>query len=209
MSGSIANQVYSHNKGGSYIRNKGIPTNPNSTKQQAMRAILSTLSGAWSLLTATQQGQWANWAALNPITDKLGQSITLSGQQGFIQLNARVLQSGATVNNAPPAGTGPAQFTTVTGAWVSPFAVTITFTATPLAAGQKVVVFGTLPGSKGRNGNRNAARLLGYSAAAAASPAAITSPYPGIAAQASNLYVSIMDSAGRISPPQKVSVVLT
>lgn len=209
MSGSIGNQTYSHNKGGQYIRNRRTPTNPNSIKQQAIRAILSTLSGAWSGLTVTQQNQWATWASLNPVIDSLGSSITLSGQNAYIQLNARVLQSGATANPAPPPGTGPAQLLTVAGTWTSPATVSITFTATPLSAGTKLCVFGTLPSTKGRNPNRNQSRLIGYTAAAAASPAALTSPYPGLALQQSNLYVSVMDSAGRISPPQKVTVVLT
>lgn len=209
MSGSVGNQTYSHNKGGQYIRNRRTPTNPNSVKQQAIRAILSTLSGGWSLLTSTQQAQWGNWASLNPIIDSLGQSISVSGQNAYIQLNSRLLQSGGTSNAAPPAGTGPAQLTTVTATWTSPATVAVTFTVTPLSAGQKLVVFGSLPSTKGRNPNRNQARLIGYSAAAATSPVSLTSPYPGIATQASNLYVSVMDSAGRISPPQKVSVVLT
>lgn len=209
MSGSIANMTYSHNKGGQYIRNRRTPTNPNSVKQQAMRAILSTLSGGWSSLTVTQQNAWTAWASINPKIDSLGQSIIMSGQQAYVSLNSRLLQSGTTAASSPPAGTGPAQLATVTAAWVSPFALTITFTTTPLAAGLKLAVFATLPSTKGRNPNYNQARLIGYTAAAAASPAALTSPYTGIATQQSNVYVSVMDAAGRLSPPQKVTVILT
>ena len=208
-SGSIANITYSHNKGGQYIRNRRKPTNPNSTKQQQIRSILSTLSRAWSGLTSTQQAQWNTWTSVNPVIDTLGQSMFLSGQQGYIKLNSRLLQSGSTASATPPAVVGPAQLVTMVAAWVSPFAVTVTYTATPLAAGQKLVVYGTLPASKGRNPNRNQARLLGYSAAAAASPAAITSPYPALAAQLSNLYVSVMDASGQISPGLKATVITT
>jgi hypothetical protein len=209
MSGSIGNFTYSHNRGGQIVKNRRTPVNPNSTKQQAVRSNFSTLSGAWSLLSATNQSLWQQWASLNPIIDSLGQSIVVSGQNAYIMLNSRLLQAGASAQSSPPAGTGPAQLVTCTAAWVSPFAVTITFTTTPLAAGLRLQVSSTLPGTKGRNGNRNQARVLGYTSAAASSPAAITSPYAAIAAQAANIYVSVMDAAGRISPPLKVPVVTT
>lgn len=209
MSGSVGSMTYSHNRGGQIVKNRRTPVNPNSTKQQQMRSILSTLSGGWSLLTATNQALWQQWASLNPVIDSLGQSMILSGQNAYIQLNSRLLQAGTSAVATPPAGTGPAQLTTCTAAWVSPFAVTVTFTTTPLAAGLRLQVSSTLPGTKGRSGNRNQARVLGYTAAAAASPAAVTSPYAAVAGQAANIFVSVMDAAGRISPPLKVPVVTT
>src|SRR5438309_10637939 len=69
MSGSIADNTFSHNKGGQYVRQRRVPTNPNSVKQQAARTILATLSAAWRTLSATNQQAWNNWAVVNPVTD--------------------------------------------------------------------------------------------------------------------------------------------
>lgn len=202
-SGSNAGTTWSHNKGGQYTRNRRTPTNPNSVKQQAIRNILGALSSAWSALTANQQTEWNDWAAINPVVDTLGSSINLSGHQAFVMLNSRLLQSGSTVNNSPPAGAGPGQLLTATVTATSPATISVAFTATPLAAGQKLMVWQTLPSTLGRNPNMNQARQIGYGAAATASPLAITSVYPGVVGTRSNFFVTIMDSAGRIAPPIK------
>lgn len=208
-SGSIGGVTFSHNRGGLYMKAKRVPVNPNSTKQQNVRANLSTVSRQWSLLTSAQQTAWADWAALNPVINTLGSSIILSGQGAYVQLNARIALYGGTVSTTPPAGVGPAQLTTVTAAMVSPSALSVTYTATPLATGVKLFVRQTLPGTKGRNGNINQSRVAGVSAAAAASPAAITTPYTSVAAQQFNVYVAVMDASGRLSPFVKQTVVAT
>lgn len=203
MSGSLGGATYSHNKGGAYVRKRSIPTNPNALKQQAARAILATLSSAWSLLTDTQRAEWADYAVVNPIVDSLGQSIFLSGQQHYVGLNARLLGAGAARVDSAPTGTGPAQLTTVTPTLTAPGTISIVFAPTPAAAGLRIVCWCTIPSTAGRNPNFRAARLIGYTAAAAASPAVFTSPYPAIATQVSNLYVAVMDAAGRLSPYQR------
>src|SRR6267154_4350068 len=95
-SGSVGGITYSHNKGGAYIRKRSIPTNPQTTRQQTVRTILATLSSAWASLTSTQQGDWTTWAESHTIVDSLGLSIIMSGQQAFVQLNARVVDAGGT-----------------------------------------------------------------------------------------------------------------
>jgi hypothetical protein len=207
MSGSVSGCTWSRNKGGEYVRARSTPTNPSSVKQSAARAILGALSSGWSLLTATQRTQWTDWASLNPVVNSLGVSIIRSGQQAYVGLNARLVGAGAVAVATPPAVTGPTDLTTVTAtATASTGAIVLTYTATPLAAGQRILLWQTLPQSTGRNPNRAQARLVGYSAAAAASPLTFTSPYPASVGQVSNAWVQVMDAAGQVSSGKRVNL---
>lgn len=87
-SGSVGGVTYSHNKGGMYTRTRAIPTNPNSTRQQKVRSAMAEASQLWGLLSEAQRAAWNLYAANVPMTNKLGQSFHLSGQQHFIRTNA-------------------------------------------------------------------------------------------------------------------------
>jgi hypothetical protein len=205
LSGSIRGNVFSHNKGGAYVRGRTIPTNPTSLKQSAARAVLATLSSQWATITAGQRADWEQWAALYPLVDALGQSFQRSGQQAFVGLNARLLQAGTTAVLTCPATTGPGDLLTLVVTATAPTGISAAFTATPLAAGKRILLWQTLPTSPGRNPNRRQARLIGYTAAAAASPAVFVSPYPALVGQASNFWGQVMDAAGQVSAGIKAS----
>ena len=103
VSGSIGGTTYSHNTAGMYRRARSIPVNPNTAAQQAVRNSFTTLALAWSqTLTQTQRDAWDNYASLTPITGKLGDPLTLSGQQMYIRCNAtRLLNPLARVDAGP------------------------------------------------------------------------------------------------------------
>lgn len=103
MSGKLGGIVASHNKGGAYFRRKSIPTNPNTVRQQAIKNIFATLVEAWTeTLTQAQREAWDVYAQNVPVTDSLGQTINLSGQNWYIGNNTPRLQAGLpTVANAP------------------------------------------------------------------------------------------------------------
>lgn len=208
ISGSIGGETHSHNRGGPYVRRRGIPINPNSTKQQFARAVLSTLSGNWSGLTSAQRAAWKAFADANPVVNRLGQARQLSGQQAYVQLNARLIGAGTTASATPPSTTGPDMLLTATVVFTAPATIALTYTATPAPAGNRIVVWQTLPGTAGRDPNLNQARLVGYSAAAAASPQSFTTPYAGAVGQTCNVFAGVMDASGRITPLLKVPVVL-
>ena len=102
-SGSIGGLTYSHNRGGLYTRARSIPTNPNSTEQQTVRAAFGSLSQRWTqTLTETQRDEWENYAALTPVTNRLGDELILSGQQMYIRCNTVRIQCGvAEVDDGP------------------------------------------------------------------------------------------------------------
>lgn len=106
-SGSIAGTTYAHNAGGLYMRARSIPTNPNTLNQQRVRSVLGAMANRWhSVLTAVQRAAWAAYAAAVPLTDPLGSSINVSGQNMYIRFNVPNVSmgnSGLTV--AHPIGT--------------------------------------------------------------------------------------------------------
>lgn len=101
-SGSVGGITFSHNKGGYYIRKRNIPTNPNSARQQAVRANLGTLAAMWASLTQAQQDAWNLYAANVPMLDQYGEGRTLTGMQHFIRSNTVALLAGAAIIESGP-----------------------------------------------------------------------------------------------------------
>lgn len=104
-SGSSAGNTFSHNNGGLYIRARATPTNPNSTKQQAQRAALGAANAGWAALTDAQRTLWNDYAAATSWTDKLGQSITVTGHQAYVRWASVRSRLGESIAVAPAGGT--------------------------------------------------------------------------------------------------------
>jgi hypothetical protein len=102
-SGSMGATVYSHNRFGQYIRSRSVPVNPQSTRQILARNRITSLSAAWrDVLTEAQREAWGIYADNTAWVNKLGDSVTLSGQNMYCRSNAAVLQAGlARVDDAP------------------------------------------------------------------------------------------------------------
>jgi hypothetical protein len=89
-SGSLAGTTYSHNRAGQYQRNRRAPVQPIGTgRRAAIKAAFGAASSGWAALTASQQNSWIAYAAEYPITDALGQSITLTGQQMYVAIGVQ------------------------------------------------------------------------------------------------------------------------
>lgn len=63
LSGKLGGHVYSHNKGGQYIRQYVIPVNPNSNAQLTARAVFGCASSSYHSLTPSQKTNWNSFAA--------------------------------------------------------------------------------------------------------------------------------------------------
>lgn len=103
ISGSIGGTTWSHNRAGAYKRNRSVPVNPNTARQQAVRNAVTSISIAWDLtLTQAQRDAWNVYAANVNWTNKLGQSIKLTGLNHYIRSNTPLVQNGiARVDVAP------------------------------------------------------------------------------------------------------------
>lgn len=103
FSGSLAGITASHNRGGYYLRQRVVPTDPASPLQTAQRNRVRSLVTRWTdTLTAAQRTLWSTWAANTPFTDSLGQELVLTGQQAYVGANTLRLQAGvATISDGP------------------------------------------------------------------------------------------------------------
>lgn len=174
-SGSYQGVTSSRNTFGQYLRNRATPVNPSSVRQAAVRAAFALNSAAWRALTDAQRAGWRSLGAMINRTDSLGQAYTLDGQQAYVSVNSLKVAAGdAAVSDAPAIVTPPSLLTvTITSTGV---ALSVAYTTTPLAAGNRLFSYVSPQQSAGRNFNGDY-RLLAVSAAAAASPANLLAAY--------------------------------
>jgi hypothetical protein len=170
---------------------------------------MATNSRAWNGITAAQRTAWGTYAVANPTINRLGMPIRNSGIATFNRINNVSRDSGNGQISSPPAGVGPASLASIGAVTNAANVLTIAFTATPLPTGARLAVRTTGPGRASQNPNQRAARLVGYSAAAAASPVVITLPYDVSAGVVTNLYLSVVDASGRESPALKKTYTFT
>lgn len=98
MAGSIGGTTFARNASGNYARARTTPVDPNSAYQQAARSAITVLTEAWrETLTAVQRTSWETYAAAVAMTNRLGETIHLSGSNHFIRSNAILIQLGLTM----------------------------------------------------------------------------------------------------------------
>lgn len=99
-SGSIGGMTGSHNRSGMYLRARAIPVNPNSSRQIDTRAALTAAVGAWGGTTQLIRDAWNLYASNVPVTNALGDSVQLSGQNMYVRSYTSLIQSGGTPDPA-------------------------------------------------------------------------------------------------------------
>lgn len=130
-SGSIAGTTSSHNRAGQYTRNRRAPVQPVGNGRRAfIRQAFGAASTAWSSLAAATQAAFTSYAAGHPITDALGQSVTLTGHQMFVALQTSLNNCGIVTVAAVPASSSV--FSAGAPTFTAVHAGAITFTPTGL-----------------------------------------------------------------------------
>jgi hypothetical protein len=169
-SGSQGGTTFSHNRYGPYTRNRAIPVISTTPAALNAKARMATASQAWQLLTAAQRLSWNAWAQANPIVDTLGFSQVLAGNAAYNSLNILLSQAGDTAISVPPIGTPPIALTSMTlTADIGVGTTDIAFTATPLAAGVRLVIRAAVLNSPAINYVTDKLRIINISAAGLAS----------------------------------------
>lgn len=103
MSGSIAGQTYARNRYGNYVRARTVPTNPQSARQETMRAIIAALADRWSqTVTAAQRTAWGLYGDSVAMKNRLGEVVHMSGYNHYIRSNSVIMQIEATIVDAGP-----------------------------------------------------------------------------------------------------------
>ena len=90
----MATITASRNKAGSYFKARAGSAVPATPAQLAQQAVMSTVRGMWSGLTAAQRSGWKKWGATVHLTGKLGRPMNLSGQNAFVASNMLRGQAG-------------------------------------------------------------------------------------------------------------------
>ena len=206
-SGSHDQMTASRNRFGQYLRTRAIPVNPSTVPQLTQRARLVINAAAWRGLTDIQRNGWATLGLSMVRTDALGQSYDLNGFLAYCSVNNNRLDAGDAVVSDAPAIVLPVGLTTVT-ITLTPAAMSIAYTATPLGAGVRLFSYVSPQGSLGRKFNGDY-RLIAVSAAAAASPANIKAAYDarlGVPITGQRIFFSLATyQAGFVGSPLNVS----
>lgn len=103
VSGAIGGDVHFKGRFGHYIRPRTKPVNPHSARQESVRAILSYLAEYWhETLTANQRAFWEVYGAAVAMTNRLGETIHLTGYNQFIRTNGvHMTWSGVVLPDSP------------------------------------------------------------------------------------------------------------
>lgn len=210
-SGSYAGVTSSRNRFGQYVRNRSTPVNPASTFQQAVRARLSTNASAWKSLTAIQREGWSSLGELIQRTDSLGTVYTLTGFMAYCLVNNNRLAAGDAAVSDAPAYDLPDSIATITPT-ITVATFSVAYTATPLAAGERLFLSASPPRGAGRAFEGDY-RLIMVTAAAAASPANPFSAYQarfGTPIVGNRVFISAQRYlAGFLSTPIATSTLVT
>lgn len=106
ISGKAGGSVYAHNRGGSYVRNFAVPSNPQTEAQMAARAIFGSFASQWRTLSAAVQKAWREAAPSFPVKNPFGDERILSGNALFQQLNRNLSVINAPAITNPPIPSG-------------------------------------------------------------------------------------------------------
>lgn len=171
ISGRVAGNVFSRNRGGAYVRNGAIPTRSTTPYAEAAKARLGDWSKGWANLTAVQQMAWKNWAAQNPVINRLGDAITLSGHQAYVQLNINIANAGGGQIDVPPVVAPPLALQSLAGTYdLGAGTFNLTFTPDPLAANECLAIEAAVVDNPGVNYVQNLYKLVSIQADATDSP---------------------------------------
>lgn len=213
-SGSVASLTFSHNRGGQYIRQRAVPTNPATAFQVAMRNYMAALTSAWNqTLTAAERAAWDLYANNVPLSDTLGEPRNIGGLGQYIRTNTVRLQNSIAQLNAAPTTFNLGAFTnpTISALTASTDAVAIAFTNTDawaIAAGGYMLVYVGRPQNPSINYFKGPYRLAGKISGAASpptSPASFTSPFPFAVGNRIFVQIRVMQVDGRLSSPFRIS----
>lgn len=213
LSGRADGNVYNRN---GVIRGMTIPRLVQNAKTATQRTNFGSLNSGWRSLTAGQQATW-NAASGFTTKDRFGNTVVLVGKTLYVALNRALLNAGqAAITSAPSAaGTTPPLTMSANGSLAAGH-FKLTYTTTPVPAGNTWVIFATAPQGAGifRPG-KSKYRLVSTIAAAAASPQDKTVAYnaifgaPVAGQKVFGKAVAVNNTTGEQSAPFLFSVIVT
>lgn len=170
--------VFARNRGGSYIRTKVTPNNPQTAAQVQARILLTQFSQSWRTLTQAQQEAWnaqvVNWQT----TDVFGDLLKPSGINLYVRLNINISIAGGSALSVPPTPAGaPAVFSATVSAAAGAGTVTVATVPANVPADTALVIRATPMTSPGVSNANAQLRVVQVFAPAASGPHDIAAAY--------------------------------
>ncbi len=131
-SGSTGRLTWANGNGGLTMKNKPIPKNPKSPKQDAIRRSLALANTSWTAMSQSARRSWELWGKTLVKFDRLGNKLVINGWSAFS--GAFVLNAMTEISNAKLLLGAP-----IIGNYSSAKPVTIN----PNAAGTRLVIKNT------------------------------------------------------------------
>lgn len=151
------------------MRNGVIPTASYTADAILAKGRITTVSRLWASLDDDEQQAWRTWAQNNPVTNRLGNPVTLAGHMAYMQIGNRLLAAGNGIIDLPPVDPAPSPLATYSiAAAAGAGTCVLTFTATPLGANDKLWVKLAVVSGAGIKYYQNLLKLVKISAAAQA-----------------------------------------
>lgn len=208
MSGSVGGVTASHNRGGTYFRQRAIPVNPATPFQLIIRQLMSDLTSRWNnILTAAQRTAWDLYASLTQLPDVLGEPRNVGGIGMYLRTNIPAGQSALTFIDDAPTIFNLGEFTDPNLASVTaPATASVSFTTTDEWVNEDnsrmLIYFST-----GRNLSTNffkgpynyAGAIIGNGTTPPTSPASLTLVKPVSAGQRVFMKANVLRADGRRS----------
>jgi len=217
--GSIGSHTFARNKSGAYVRSRTIPVNPRAPLQQEIRSLIAQLRDRWlTTLTEAQREAWGVYAKNTLMTNRLGESVTLTGWNQYCRSNLSIGYTGGDfVDAAPVEFALPEQdpSVVVTASDAAENNLSIAFDDTlPWASevGAHLVVFASRPQNATKNffvGPYRYAGKISGAAEAPESPETLTSPFALNDGQKVFLQFRIQRADGRLSAPFRVEALVS
>lgn len=104
--GKLGGHVLTKSRNGATARTKVTPANPQTSYQQANRALFGQLSSNWAGLTESQRKAWNGAVGAWQKTNIFGDLKSPSGRDLYISLNRNILQADGTTIDTPPTKDG-------------------------------------------------------------------------------------------------------
>lgn len=203
-SGKLGGQVFSKNRGGSYVRTKVTPGNPQTSAQMNVRGIFASISSGWSSLTEANRASFNNFVSAYAKTDIFGDLRNPSGKALYQRLNQNLSISGqALITNCVSPLEVP--FANLDTAVASIAGTNFDLDYLGDLTGAQVVVWATPSLSAGTSFVKNQLRQLSVTAGANAGTIDIYADYIakfGVPAVGANIYVGVrvINANGQASP---------
>jgi len=164
LSGKAGGSVYARNRGGNYIRNFAMPSNPKTVAQMAARSAFGNLSSQWRSLASDLQNAWNEAAPNFPYKNRFGDQKVLSGFGLFQSLNRNLQVVGISMLSSPPEPIGVETLLSVSVAVENTAGVlSAVISATPTSAppgNTQIAIYATPPVGSGVRYAENKLRFI-------------------------------------------------